>query len=171
MRVVHVISSYCPKVTGLKLRVDDADVRHFHRISSASILELVYNTGMPTSPGTHTIQYLQMSGSQFISLSFVCDKFSTQFLTVVCEQCNNLKRLWIRCNMFCCDRDLTKSDRNQCSLSSLKVFFFRIGSPRDELCVVPHSVISYVDSFSFVGGLSVKLFNHHYKMSKNSCSH
>lgn len=143
-KMVNIVANTCPKLSGLKVRVSDADVKFLHSISSVSILELVYNLGTPMSPGTNTVQFLNVNGNQLVSLSFVCDTFTTRHLKVVCEQCSNLKRLWIRSNKFVCDYDLSLSDRKKCSLYSLEVFFLRVGWPESETCRIPHNLISYV---------------------------
>uniref|UniRef100_A0A1B6MJD9 F-box domain-containing protein n=1 Tax=Graphocephala atropunctata TaxID=36148 RepID=A0A1B6MJD9_9HEMI len=143
-KMVNAICYHCPNLNGLKVRVSDSEVKLLQSIRTVSILELVYNLGSPSSPGGNTIQYLQLCGTQLVSLSFVCDAFSSQFLKVVSENCNNLKRLWIRSNRFICDQDFSNSDKKKCALSNLEVFFLRVGHLDFEICQIPRNVISYV---------------------------
>ncbi|KAG8277906.1 uncharacterized protein LOC124367755 isoform X1 [Homalodisca vitripennis] len=143
-RMVNAMLNHCPKLNGLKIRVNDSEVKLLLNINTVSILELVYNLGSPSSPGSNTIQYLQVCGPQFVSLSFVCDIFTVQFLKVISESCNNLKRLWIRSNRFICDQDLFNCDREKCTLTNLEVFFMRIGHLELQTCCIPRNVLSYV---------------------------
>lgn len=143
-KLVNVLSAMCPKINGLKVRLSDSDVKFLSSLNTVSILDLVYNIGSPSSPGNNTIQYIQCSGSQFVSLSFVCETFCTQNLKVVCEECTSLKRLWIRSNKFVSDRDLSSADKKKCVLVNLEVFFLRVGHMGSELCHIPQSVLHYV---------------------------
>lgn len=142
--LVNALSLLCPKLNGLKVRIADSDISLLKNLNSISILELVYNLGTPASPSNGTVQYLNFCGARFVSLSFICNTFTTKYLKVVCEQCNNLKRLWIRCNNFHCDQDVTNSDKKKCSLYSLEVFFFRVGWPGFDESRIPQSVINYI---------------------------
>lgn len=143
--LVNAICKLCPKLNGLKVRVNDSAVKLLHDITSVSILELVYNLGSPSSPGSYTVQYLQLRGAQFVSLSFVCDRFNTRYLKVICEGCNNLKCLFIKSNKYDCDKDISKSDKEKSLLTNLEEFSLRVGYDNIfSLCQIPVNILNYV---------------------------
>lgn len=143
--LVNAMSKLCPKLNGLKVRVNDSAVRLLHEITTVSILELVYNLGVPASPGSNTVQYLKLCGAQFVSLSFVCDRFSTRYLKVVCEGCKNLKCLSLKSNKFDCDEDITMSDKEKCLLTNLEEFLFKVGFDiYYDHCQIPVNILNYV---------------------------
>lgn len=147
--LISAIYSQCPKLNGLKVRVTDSNIPLLRKIKTITVLELVYNVGTPASPGNGTLQYLTVSGPQFVSLSFLCDTFTTKYLKVVCEQCCNLKKLLIRCITFVCDQDITKTDNSKCTLNGLEILFFKVGQYQvftnglDEVRI-PHHIIEYI---------------------------
>lgn len=143
--LVSAILKLCPKLNALKVRVNDSAVKLLHEITTVSILELVYNLGVACSPGNNTVQYLQLSGAQFVSLSFVCDRFSTRYLKIICEFCNNLKCLSLKSKNFDCDEEITVSDKEKCLLTNLEEFSFRVGfDVFYDLCEIPVNVLNYI---------------------------
>lgn len=142
-KMTVMLKKMCPELKALKVRVVDSDVLSLQLLKGLTVLELVYNIGMPSSPGSGTEQFLKICGGQLVSLSLVSADFSTEYLKIICNNCDNLQRLWIKCYKFIYTEGLYM---DKSALSNLKLFSLTVGDKyvNDGICNVPYNVFEYV---------------------------
>uniref|UniRef100_A0A1B6DMF7 F-box domain-containing protein n=1 Tax=Clastoptera arizonana TaxID=38151 RepID=A0A1B6DMF7_9HEMI len=142
-KTVLMLKKMCPILNTLKIRVIDEHVSNLKVLKTVSVLELVYNVEYPTSVGAGTEEYLRVHGVHLVSLSLLSADFSTEYLKIICRDCENLQRFWIKCyNYFHVDDFFQVS----CALKNLKLFSLTVGCKykQDNTCNVPCSALKYV---------------------------
>lgn len=142
-RTINAVYTLCPRLCNLKVRVADDDVPKFKHFQSLTSLELIYNVGKPASPGEGTEHFLKVCGAQLNSLAIICDVFSENQITVLGENCSQLKHLWLRCNSFVlCDVGFQCGNiLSKCRFSTLETLYFCIGETEYTTSILPLRIV------------------------------
>ena len=142
--VAQAITSLCPDVQNVKLRVCDDDMVHLTDLPRLETVELVYHVGNIGSPGPHTQTFLTVRGQQLSSIALICNTITMAMFVTIAENCPGLTQLWSRSNhiMAPYDDEIHKKPHN--FLMNLKTFYMRVGEGELSVCSFPEYVLFYL---------------------------
>ena len=147
--MINAIEKLCPRVTNLKVRVQDSDVQYLSCLKELRSVELVYNCGKPLTPALGTWQFIEERGTNLTSVALICATISMTHVNTLAKNCPNLVNLWLKSNFFQvsrgCREDLPEDmPMKHGYFQKLEILFFKVGEGELSLNFVPPYVFHYI---------------------------
>ena len=147
--MIDAIAQICPKVTHMKVRIQDTDVEYLTSLKHLQSVEFVYNCGRALTPALGFAAFIQDRGTYLTSVALICATISMTHINLLGKHCPHLESMWLRSNYFQVSKGCRESlpedmPMNHCYFQNLKILFFRVGDSELALSFVPPYVFRYI---------------------------
>ncbi|KAK7867722.1 hypothetical protein R5R35_002232 [Gryllus longicercus] len=142
MKLIDAMTSLCPKLLNLKVRVTDKNVPFLQIFDKLKVLELFYYEKIPLIH-EGSASYFRISGHQLYSLSLTASTFYSRYFLVIGEGCLNLQKFWFTCYSIILDLEFDQI-QNHDVFRSLDTLYFRIGFSESETHELSLPIFKYI---------------------------